>query len=200
MASDLEGGIQMTPTIRTALAAVAATALVASCGTSPQPRAAEDGGAAPKAARYRALQTGDLCACDAAFATATGPGTASATLLYSTTFSVVDQSAGDLTRVQIGIHDLSQNPITLTLYEGNDEEVTISGTAVTLTGVLQRIYGQDPRSSIAVDIGLDGSTGIVNLAIDDVPTFTGPASAYGVLPGSCLLPPFVPLPLPGEEG
>ncbi len=190
----------MTQTIRTALAAAAATALVASCGTSPQPRTAEVGGAAHKAARYHTLQTDAACACNAAFATAEGLGIGSTTHTYATTFGVVDASSGDLAQVQVAIYDRSRTPADLSLFGNSEGDVTIAGPIVTITSVLIRSAGQYPGPNLVpVVITLDASTGVLNLTFNNVPTFTGPAVPYGVIPGSCLRPPFLPIPEPPDD-
>lgn len=185
--------------IRQALTIGAVATLVASCGTPPQLRAAVDGGTANHAARYRTLQTTETCACTAAFATAEGQGIATATTSYRVVFSVVDQGATDQVRVQVAQTDFARSPVDLTLWGNSEGVVTISGPIVTLTATLIRSAGQDPRALPAVVITLNHTTGVLDLAINGVPTFTGNATTFGIAAGSCTLPPFLPIPEPPED-
>lgn len=167
---------------RLAVAATAVVSLVSSCA-APQLVAGggKAGGVGREAARYKVLETTTACACNAAFGAASAQNNAG---IDTFNFSVVDNGTNDLSQVQVFIGS--------TQYRGQDEDVVIAGTVVTITGTLEN-YDVPTDPSIAVVITFDVDTRAFSMTVNNnlaingsLPPENPPGS--GIIAGSCELP------------
>ncbi len=180
--------------IPTTLAALAATALLASCGANPQARldagargGAGDAGATAedrKAARYNVLRVIPECSCNAARGLATSGERGDRFRAIS--FAVTDEGATDDAQVQVFL-----GTSTYEILEPNDVAVVISGADVTITAAsIPLIAGTGTDPIINVVITFNTSTGAWSLTVDGASEGSGTAEPgfREAIPGSCDLP------------
>lgn len=191
----------MTRTIRTALTALAATTLLASCGVAPQARvgggSAPAGGVAPgeaaaakAAARHHLLTVTPVCSCNAARGLGTTRDSERAI-----SFAVVDNGSNDQAYVQVFM-----GTGTYEIVEPNAVDVVISGADVTITAAsIPRISGTGPDPITNVVITFNTSTGAFTLTVNGTLEGTGTTGTdfRQAIPGSCDLPSPFPFPTQG---
>lgn len=176
----------MISSIRTALVAVAATALLTSCGTSPQARVV--GGAAPaamttpadKAARLHLLTANPVCTCNAA----RGLGIDANNNYVS--FAVVDNPAGDEANLQVRV-----GAGTYEITDPNNVDVVIAGNDVTITAAsIPLIAGTGPDPLVNVVVNFNTATGVFTVTVGGSLVASGTATAgfREAIPGSCTEP------------